>query len=59
MTPEQIALLRAQFHDWLEAQGFRRFSTPVGAYPSAHVQDMWEAYLHATEQALRTDRPGI
>ena len=54
MTPEQITLLREQFHDWLESQDFARPVTPKHTYPSSHVQLLWEAYLYATKQATST-----
>jgi hypothetical protein len=44
-------LLREQFHDWLESQGFARPATPKREYPSSHVQLLWQAYLHATKMA--------
>ena len=47
---ERDAPIRARFHSWLEASGFRKFETPPhgSAYPGSHIEMLWEAYMDAT-----------
>lgn len=47
---ERDAPIRARFHAWLEASGFRKFETPPpgSSYPGSHIETLWEAYLDAT-----------
>jgi len=47
---ERDAPIRARFHAWLEASGFRKYETPSpgSSYPGSHIETLWDAYIDAT-----------
>jgi hypothetical protein len=50
MTPAEELEIRERFHKYLEEQDFapQPIPKPGRSYGGAHLQTLWEFYLHAT-----------